>query len=154
VRPGLAKNVVVHRPQHSGRRPSSLIRSSLVRWLVVWAFLALTTTAAEAQRRRRKRSRPAPAPAPAATAPKPPARGDDARGDDAPSPPPPGDDAPAGKPGKAKVFDFTGLDISGRLRAPQLLYFLERANEELERASLERRSFIPEMMRTLDEEAL
>lgn len=148
MRPGLAKNVVVHRPQHSGRRPSSLIRSSLVRWLVVWAFLVLTTTAAEAQRRRRKRSRPAPAPAPAATAPKP-----DAGGDDAPSPPPPSDDAPS-KPGKAKVFDFTGLDISGRLRAPQLLYFLERANEELERASLERRSFIPEMMRTLDEEAL
>jgi len=58
------------------------------------------------------------------------------------------------KGGKPKVFDFTGLDINGRLRTPQLLYFLERANEELERASLERRSFIPEMVRTIDEEAL
>jgi hypothetical protein len=58
--------------------------------------------------------------------------------------------APAGT-GKAKVFDFTGLDISGRLRTPQLLYFLDRANEELERASLERRSFIPEMVRSVDE---
>jgi hypothetical protein len=57
-------------------------------------------------------------------------------------------DAPKGKP---KVFDFTGLDISGRLRTPQLLYFLDRANEELERASLERRSFIPEMVRSVDE---
>jgi hypothetical protein len=56
--------------------------------------------------------------------------------------------APKGKP---KVFDFTGLDISGRLRTPQLLYVLDRATEELERASLERRSFIPEMVRSVDE---
>ncbi len=60
----------------------------------------------------------------------------------------PGKPPPVGKP---KVFDFTGLDISGRLRTPQLLYFLDRATEELERASLERRSFIPEMVRSVDE---
>lgn len=63
-------------------------------------------------------------------------------------------DNTGGKPGKPKVFDFTGLDISGRLRTPQLLYFLERANEELEKASLERRSFIPELVRSVNEEAL
>ena len=34
------------------------------------------------------------------------------------------------------------------------LYFLERANEELERASLEKRSFIPHMVRSLEEEQL
>jgi hypothetical protein len=67
--------------------------------------------------------------------------------------PAPAAEAPK-KGDKPKVFDFTGLDINGRLRTPQLLYFLERANEELERASLEKRSFIPEMVRTIDEEAL
>jgi hypothetical protein len=53
-----------------------------------------------------------------------------------------------------KTYDFTSLDLNGRMRTPQLLYFLERANEELERAFLEKRSFIPHMVRSVDEEAL
>ena len=100
---------------------------------VVGVLVALTTAAAAQPG---KKGQPA---GPSAPAPK-----------DASKPPPPADvEAPKG--GKAKVFDFTGLDISGRLRTPQLLYFLDRANEELERASLERRSFIPEMVRSVDE---
>lgn len=56
--------------------------------------------------------------------------------------------------GKNQVFDFTGLALGASMRTPQLLYFLERANEELDRASLQRRSFIPEMVRSISEEGL
>ena len=68
----------------------------------------------------------------------------------------PGDKADAKKKAgdKVKNFDFNALDLNGRNRTPQLLYFLERANEELERASLEKRSFIPHMVRSVEEEKL
>ena len=65
----------------------------------------------------------------------------------------PASDNKGGTP-KVKNFDFNALDLNGRMRTPQLLYFLERANEELERASLEKRSFIPHMVRSVEEEQL
>ena len=59
-----------------------------------------------------------------------------------------------GKPPKEKDFNFNDFNLAGKMRTPQLLYFLERANEELERASLEKRSFIPHLVRTVEEETL
>jgi hypothetical protein len=114
--------------------------------LLILALLGVGDDA-DAQRRKRRRSRkppaaaPAPAPAPA----------------EAPAPPATAGGKPvvtSGKKGKDQSFDFTGIELAGSMRMPQLLYFLDRAEEELQRASLERRSFVPEMVRSIDEESL
>ena len=139
-----------NRPRPAAARP---LLSRLAMWAAVGVLVGAMAAPASAQRRRgRGKPRPAPAtPAPAPTpAPKPAGGGEVEPGG---TPAPATGTADAGK-GKAKVFDFTGLDINGRLRTPQLLYFLDRASEELERASLEKRSFVPEMINSIDESKL
>jgi hypothetical protein len=104
------------------------------------ALLCASVLPAVAQPRKKDRGEPATAaPAPTEKA--------------APAEPKP-DPKDKKKDGKVQKFDFTGIDLNGRMRTPQLLYFLERANEELERASLEKRSFIPHMVRSVEEEQL
>ncbi|MBX3251037.1 MAG: hypothetical protein KF901_27920 [Myxococcales bacterium] len=49
---------------------------------------------------------------------------------------------------RVKVFRFSGLDISGRLKSPQLLYFLNRLRAEFDRPKLPHRSFVPELIRS------
>ena len=44
-----------------------------------------------------------------------------------------------------KVMEFTGLGIEGRLKSPQLLYFVQRVRAEFERPLLPHRSFMPEL---------
>lgn len=49
---------------------------------------------------------------------------------------------------KVKVVKFSGLDVSGRLKSPQLLYFIGRIRAEFERPRLPHRSFVPEVERS------
>lgn len=49
---------------------------------------------------------------------------------------------------KVKVYQFSGLDISGQLKSPQLLYFLNRMRAEFDRPKLPHRSFMPELRRS------
>lgn len=55
---------------------------------------------------------------------------------------------------KVKVMRFSGLDISGQLKSPQLLYFLNRMRAQFDRPSLPHRSFLPELERSTKKEPL
>jgi len=44
-----------------------------------------------------------------------------------------------------KVMSFEGLGIEGRLKSPQLVYFVQRVQAEFERPVLPHRSFMPEL---------
>ncbi len=50
--------------------------------------------------------------------------------------------------GGTRVFKFTELDIEGRLKSPQLVYFLRRVRAEFAAGELGHRSFLREMSET------
>lgn len=52
-----------------------------------------------------------------------------------------------------KVMEFSGLDIEGQLKTPQMLYFLNRLRAEFGRPKLPHRSFMPELQRGTQEQA-
>ena len=61
---------------------------------------------------------------------------------------------PPKPPKQPPTIDMDTFGIIGKDRKTLLVYFLERADEELERASLEKRSFVPELIKTVDAETL
>jgi hypothetical protein len=61
--------------------------------------------------------------------------------------------APAKQP-KVKVYTFGGLDVEGKLKTPQLLYFLNRIKAEFDTSTLDKRSFMKELDRSADDKAL
>jgi hypothetical protein len=52
---------------------------------------------------------------------------------------------------KSKQYTFGGLDIDGKLKTPQLLYFLNRMKSEFDTTTPDKRSFLPELKRSTDE---
>ena len=65
-----------------------------------------------------------------------------------------GEAAPATKTAKTKVYTFGAMDVEGKLKTPQLLYFLNRVKLELEMSAPDHRSFMKELERTVDDPSL
>jgi hypothetical protein len=53
-----------------------------------------------------------------------------------------------------KTMEFSGLDIEGQLKTPQMLYFLNRLRAEFGRPRLPHRSFMPELQAGTQDEAM
>ena len=137
-------------------------RAQVRRLLLALALLSgLAADPADAQPRRRsgarkataaKRVRPAP-PAPARQA-DPPRAEESAAAPESIAQSNPAPAAGAPRASKPRVYTFGGLDVEGKLKAPQLLYFRSRMRQELETSSDERRSFLKELEKTADEKGL
>jgi hypothetical protein len=54
---------------------------------------------------------------------------------------------------QVKVMEFTGLDVEGQLKTPQMLYFLKRLRAEFGRPRLPHRSLMPELQRSTESKA-
>lgn len=55
------------------------------------------------------------------------------------------------KPSKTRVYTFGAMDVEGKLKTPQLLYFLNRVKLELEMSAPDRRSFMKELEKSADD---
>jgi hypothetical protein len=133
--------------------------------LAVAVLLWSQAAPASAEPRRGRASTARPGSAAKRARPPRPARGEPRR--QAPSE---GASAPAATPGEAvteepaptstpravkpRVYSFGGLDVEGKLKAPQLLYFRSRMRQELDTSNEDTRSFLKELEKTADEKGL
>jgi hypothetical protein len=59
-----------------------------------------------------------------------------------------------GKTVKTKTYTFGAMDVEGKLKTPQLLYFLNRVKLELDMSAPDKRSFMKELERSADDKNL
>ena len=60
----------------------------------------------------------------------------------------------SGKTFKSKTYNFGAMDVEGKLKTPQLLYFLNRVKLELDMSAPDTRSFMKELERSADDKDL
>jgi hypothetical protein len=161
---GHAQQTIGRSGNIGGRRRSGLIAVvfAFAAPALVAAAAALTSSPADAQTRRAGASAPRPPPAARGSTPKSDA-GAIAPGTLTPAAPTAGAMVPAGPAsdagvvesktldGGTHVFKFSELDIEGRLKSPQLVYFLRRVRAEFAAGDLGHRTFMREMSETRKE---
>jgi hypothetical protein len=69
---------------------------------------------------------------------------------------PPGETKPGAGGGKVKTktYTFGAMDVEGKLKTPQLLYFLNRVKLELDMSAPDKRSFMKELGQSADDKSL
>ena len=55
---------------------------------------------------------------------------------------------------KTKTYTFGAMDVEGKLKTPQLLYFLNRVKLELDMSTPDKRSFMKELEKSADDKSL
>ena len=75
---------------------------------------------------------------------------DDSGSDSAPASAP----AAGGKKVVSKTYTFGAMDVEGKLKTPQLLYFLNRVKLELDMSAPDKRSFMKELQQSADDKNL
>jgi hypothetical protein len=99
---------------------------------------------------RRTRTAPAPTPAVADTSA---VSNDDVLAPSSDAADAPADAKAAGKI-KTKTYTFGAMDVEGKLKTPQLLYFLNRVKLELDMSAPDKRSFMKELGQSADDKSL
>jgi hypothetical protein len=59
-----------------------------------------------------------------------------------------------GKTIKTKTYTFGAMDVEGKLKTPQLLYFLNRVKLELDMSAPDKRSFMKELAKSAEDKNL
>jgi len=67
---------------------------------------------------------------------------------------PAGEAKTGGKNVKTKTYTFGAMDVEGKLKTPQLLYFLNRVKLELDMSAPDKRSFMKELGQSADDKSL